>query len=572
MKRNFMKKAVAVSLSAAMALSLSSVSALTASAATSTVAMAKTASVKVGKSKTLKLTKNTKKWKIKAVSSTNKKFCTVKKVNTSKVKITGKKATTSKNKVTIRVRVKSSVKKAEKVLKCKVTVKGTTTPTPDNPVDPTPDNPNPPAVETKKTVATQAELDAALADTNIKEITISTTDKVDFTIKEGTHSDVDLIVNAQLASVTNSATFKSITIENISPDTWTEDGTGNTITSIASNFHLKLTEKATVKQLTIKKKGTLKITGQGKAAVPVRVEADAADSVVTSEAPIAVVTLGKITITLEKTAKGSTITMQRGAVKFSVALTNKTDEDIPVKTDDGKTVATAPKNSTAPTTAEAPVTDTTTPVDPNKPGTTTPGQTRVSLPNNAYMDIDGINTSAPSASVTVESTSGSAVTNPTPSAVKYTVGVKVSASGGKALLQTVAPKDAEGNTPAVEAEYKDLGVDVAYFAEVRKGFVNGTLMDGDYFDSSKEFTLETMNSDTTIYYINVYAYTKANNTYEQSRNVKVKSYKVTVSTTSEVENKVKVSAKVEDGEAFTDNSAEYDVDGKKVSFAKKQSH
>ncbi len=567
MKRNFMKKAVAVSLSAAMALSLSSVSALTASAATSTVAMAKTASVKVGKSKTLKLTKNTKKWKIKAVSSTNKKFCTVKKVNTSKVKITGKKATTSKNKVTIRVRVKSSVKKAEKVLKCKVTVKGTTTPTPDQPVDPTPDNPNPPAVETKKTVANQAELDAALADTNIKEITISTTDKVDFTIKEGTHSDVDLIVNAQLASVTNSATFKSITIENISPDTWTEDGTGNTITSIASNFHLKLTENATVKQLTIKKKGTLKITGQGKAAVPVRVEADAADSVVTSEAPIAVVTLGKITITLEKTAKGSTITMQRGAVKFSVALTNKTDEDIPVKTDDGKTVATAPKNSTAPTTAEAPVTDTTTPVDPNKPGTTTPGQTRVSLPNNAYMDIDGITTSAPSASVTVESTSGSAVTNPTPSAVKYTVGVKVSASGGKALLQTVKPDSTKN--PVVEAEYKDLGVDVAYFAEVRKGTVGGTLMDGDYFDSSKEFTLET-NDSGTIYYINVFAYTKANNTYEQSRNVRVKSYKVTVGTAPDGD-KVKVSATVVDGDTFAD-SDDYDKEGTKISFAKKQSH
>lgn len=544
MKRNFMKKAVAVSLSAAMALSLSSVSALTASAATSTVAMAKTASVKVGKSKTLKLTKNTKKWKIKAVSSTNKKFCTVKKVNTSKVKITGKKATTSKNKVTIRVRVKSSVKKAEKVLKCKVTVKGTTTPTPDNPVDPTPDNPNPPAVETKKTVATQAELDAALADTNIKEITISTTDKVDFTIKEGTHSDVDLIVNAQLASVTNSATFKSITIENISPDTWTEDGTGNTITSIASNFHLKLTEKATVKQLTIKKKGTLKITGQGKAAVPVRVEADAADSVVTSEAPIAVVTLGKITITLEKTAKGSTITMQRGAVKFSVALTNKTDEDIPVKTDDGKTVATAPKNSTAPTTAEAPVTDTTTPVDPNKPGTTTPGQTRVSLPNNAYLNIKGVIPTLTPTSVKVKATSGGSVTS-TPSALKYSLDVKVEASGAKALLQTVAYKSAgENNDTEVKSEYKDLGVDVAYYAEVRKG---DTLMDGDYFDSSKTFAF-TQAGD---YVIKVYAYTKANNTYEQSRNVALKSYTVKVVETPNGE-EVDVTAQIGNATDFDD--------------------
>ncbi len=551
MKRNFMKKAVAVSLSAAMALSLSSVSALTASAATSTVAMAKTASVKVGKSKTLKLTKNTKKWKIKAVSSTKKKFCTVKKVNTSKVKITGKKATTSKNKVTIRVRVKSSVKKAEKVLKCKVTVKGTTTPTPDQPVDPTPDNPNPPAVETKKTVANQAELDAALADTNIKEITISTTDKVDFTIKEGTHSDVDLIVNAQLASVVNSATFKSITIENISPDTWTEDGTGNTITSIASNFHLKLTEKATVKQLTIKKKGTLKITGQGKAAVPVRVEADAADSVVTSEAPIAVVTLGKITITLEKTAKGSTITMQRGAVKFSVALTNKTDEDIPVKTDDGKTVATAPKNSTAPTTAEAPVTDTTTPVDPSKPGTTTPGQTRVSLPKNAYLDTEGVTTNVTSTPVTVKATSGGAVS--TPSALKYSLDVKVEASGAKALLQTVAP------ATNVTSEYKKLDVDVAYYAEVRKGDTL-TLMDGDYFDSSKNFAF----TQSGTYVINVYAYTKANNTYEQSRNVKLKSYSVKVEEGAPADGKVEVSATITGPTDLEDTG--YVKDGEKIAL------
>ena len=549
MKRNFMKKAVAVSLSAAMALSLSSATALTASAATSTVAMAKTASVKVGKSKTLKLTKNTKKqWKVKAVSSTNKKFCTVKKTGNTKVKITGKKATTSKNKVTIRVRVKSSLKKVEKVLKCKVTVKGTTT-TPDNPVNPdtpdNPDNPDQPVVETKKTVANQAELDAALADSNIKEITIQTADKVDLTIPESTHSDVDLIVDAASASITNSATFKSVTINNLSPDTWRERGKGNKFTFRAPNVHFVAEESADVAGIEVAVKGTVNITGKAVKAIPVTVLAAAADSVVTSEAPVAIIAAAQITLTLEKSATGSTVTLQRGAAAFSITFTNKTDNDIVVKTDDGKNVVTAPKNSTAPTTATAPVT--TDPVNPSNPGgTTTPGTSKVSLTDSAYLNVEKVNMTAGTASITTvdaTTTTGSATTTTGKAIDSYSAKIEFKAEGVTAKLQERASDYTDEHK---KYNYKDLGTGVEYFVEVREGTADGKLVDGATFDSTKEFTFSGKGTDTEKKYVLILkAHTKENSTYYRGSDVKMGTMTVTV--------------KVEDGKV-TASAANFEKD------------
>ena len=102
-----------------------------------------------------------------------------------------------------------------------------TTPVNTTPVDTTPVNTTP--VNTAATVNSQLELDAALADSNIKTITIGS-DAVSLTIASAVYADKSLIVDAPKASITNLATFKSIEIKNISTNTWTERASGNKFT------------------------------------------------------------------------------------------------------------------------------------------------------------------------------------------------------------------------------------------------------------------------------------------------------------------------------------------------------
>lgn len=136
MKKSFMTRVLAVSLSAAMAFSLPSANLMTASAA-ATVGIAKTATVKVGNTKTLKLKKNNSDWKITKVATNKKKVCTTKKKNNKAFTIKGVKKGTATISVTIQSPSRKAAKKAkskyQKVLKTKVTVKPKTT----TPTDPT---------------------------------------------------------------------------------------------------------------------------------------------------------------------------------------------------------------------------------------------------------------------------------------------------------------------------------------------------------------------------------------------------------------------------------------------------
>lgn len=169
MKQKFMKKALAVALSTAMVFSASSVAGMqSASAAAKFVGLNTTfKTLKVGqKDYKLRLVNNTQNWKIKKVATSNKKIATVYGKKASYVLLKGK----SEGRATIKVSLKTTARKTNntKVLKCKVKVvgAGTTTPTPSP--DPTPTTPS----QTSKTVATQAELTAALADTTLKSITV----------------------------------------------------------------------------------------------------------------------------------------------------------------------------------------------------------------------------------------------------------------------------------------------------------------------------------------------------------------------------------------------------------------
>ena len=154
MKKSFMTRVLAVSLSAAMTFSLSAANMATASAATKNVVLSpSTVTLQYGTSKakkTLKLKNNSLKWKVKSASvaekgsaAKGKKVLTV--TNTSSKVVLKAKNIKKTHKVTVTVKLKRTKNKKNysKTLKCKATVKpqktGTDDPTPTP--TPTPDVP-----------------------------------------------------------------------------------------------------------------------------------------------------------------------------------------------------------------------------------------------------------------------------------------------------------------------------------------------------------------------------------------------------------------------------------------------
>lgn len=123
MKKSFMTRVLAVSLSAAMAFSMSSASNLVTASAASTVNLKTTfKTLKVGQKYKLTLKKNTLNWKITKVTTTNKKICTVYGKTASSVMLKGKGVGRAK----ISVKVKTTKRKYPKnikIMKCTANVK-----------------------------------------------------------------------------------------------------------------------------------------------------------------------------------------------------------------------------------------------------------------------------------------------------------------------------------------------------------------------------------------------------------------------------------------------------------------
>lgn len=126
MKKSFMTRVLAVSLSAAMAFSMSSASNLVTASAASTVNLKTTfKTLKVGQTYKLTLKKNTLNWKITKVTTTNKKICTVYGKTASSVMLKGKGVGRAK----ISVKVKTTKRKYPKnikIMKCTANVKAAT--------------------------------------------------------------------------------------------------------------------------------------------------------------------------------------------------------------------------------------------------------------------------------------------------------------------------------------------------------------------------------------------------------------------------------------------------------------
>lgn len=105
------------------------------------------------------------------------------------------------------------------------------------------------------TVSTEKKLKSALKNKNYTKITISTKKKVSFSVPKGSYKKKQLVVNAPKSSMKNSGVFKSIKIQGIAKNTWTENANDNKITMTASTGRIIVPEGIEVGRLTLSKSG-----------------------------------------------------------------------------------------------------------------------------------------------------------------------------------------------------------------------------------------------------------------------------------------------------------------------------
>lgn len=481
MKKNLIKKMFAVSLSIAMGCSLlPAANPVTASAAAPYVKL-NTAfkTLKVGQKYKLTLKNNSLNWKITKAESTDKAVASVYRVQAKSLKIKPK----SEGRATVRVSLKTSARKNKntKTLRCRVKVVSNTTPTPDVPT---------PEVKTEATVTTQAQLDEALATSSITKITIKPTDDTNFTIPKASYSTVALIVDAPNSDIENSATFQSITIENIKAETWTELGEGNSFTVTAPKSSIKVGKDAKVKNITIAKKdivfnlnvdggavegvtvnekSEVNITGtsaEDAALIPVTVNAGAGDAVIKSAIRIALSLNAKVTVELTKGAEGTTIKVEVAGLTFR--LSNKTDKEIIVTNSDNttqKVIAGQEKDITQPATPVTPGTNT------NNPGTTNPsynlGAATSKINTGAAITLTNVKANIQTASALVVSNGAISfdignVKVTTPAAVEFMVTLKDTTSLSTSTLVSwtdmTEVKDNEGKVVSYKASVGNANI------------------------------------------------------------------------------------------------------------------
>lgn len=203
-----------------------------------------------------------------------------------------------------------------------------------------------PTIQTEVTVANQQELVAAIMNTDINKITIKTDKAETFTIANFGNRDlsqVELVVNAPHAEISNSALFKSITIEAIASNTWTEHSKkGNSFIISALNCHMIVATSAEVKTISYTTEGSfdlevhgsigkvqfdrkvsLNIDGSTKKLVPVIIGTSAMDTTLLASVPVDVTLETLANLTFEKGAEASKVTNKAG-----VPLTVKTPSGV----------------------------------------------------------------------------------------------------------------------------------------------------------------------------------------------------------------------------------------------------
>lgn len=200
-------------------------------------------------------------------------------------------------------------------------------------VEPQVQQPEQPATEI--TVSNQQELTQAILDNNIQKITIATEATETFNIANYGNRDlsqVELTVNAPQAEVSNSALFKSITIEAIASNTWMEYAVGNKFTVNAPKCHIFVATSAvinsivcgsdqavvelevfgTINKIQTDRKVNLNINGETEKLVPIVIGAGAANTNLTATLPLEIELQAVANLTFEKGAEKSTVTNLSG--------------------------------------------------------------------------------------------------------------------------------------------------------------------------------------------------------------------------------------------------------------------
>lgn len=360
MRTRYLKKAAAAVLSAAMIFSSFAASSPEAVMAANKNVSLNTSfkTLKVGqKNYKLKLVNNTAGWKIKKVSTSNKKAVMVYGKTPSSVLLKGK----GEGKATVKVKIQTSKRKTNntKTLKCRVKV------VPVNKAPATEERPDTAGVQDitaapSVSVASQDELTAALADKGHTSILLKTAAAENFVIPAGSYTSTDLTVDAPNADVTNNGLFKSVTIFAMKSDTWAENVSGNTITVTADKARIVVARDAkvhkisfvtagadvrmqmdgTVSALSIEERVNLTVSGSSTAILPVTIAATALNTSISAAVPMNVTAAPDAELTFKTGAEGSSvhITMASSAIKIN----NDTSQKIEVtKADDSKTAVNA---------------------------------------------------------------------------------------------------------------------------------------------------------------------------------------------------------------------------------------
>lgn len=338
MRRQFVKKVLAVMLSASMVLPVTAETSRTEISAKAQFVKLHTAfkTLKPGQVYKLKLKNNTIGWKVKKAVSKDNTVC--KAVNKKTyVKLTAK----GEGRTSVWVTLKTAKRKgvsSEKKLRCRVNVKPVeTTQKPETQPEP-PEPETRPEIQTEKIVSSQAELDAALADGNVRKITIQTDAQTAFAIAAGEHKGVELIVNAPNADVDNSGVFGSVTIKAVRDNTWRERAQGNTIRVEALKTRVVVEQEASVPKIDVVTAGadvklevngsvahvdmkaalSLEISGSVTEKIPVSIDKEAKGAVLAVSVPVSVSAAADANVAFRKGAENSTLRVTEKTTKVLV--------------------------------------------------------------------------------------------------------------------------------------------------------------------------------------------------------------------------------------------------------------
>lgn len=249
------------------------------------------------------------------------------------------------------------------------------------------------AAQKTVTVRTQAQLDKALKSGKAAKIKIVTSKSVKLVIPKGKKtSEMELVINAPKATITNKSSFKKITIMGKGAKSYTEAGKGNAIVVSADSAKITVAKDASVKSLnldgdkatvtvnsgskvkkivvaedksgvTLKVNGTVsavKVTGDaskisifGKSRnIPVTVTGDNAS--VTASTGVKLDVKSDAKITLKEGAEDTTV---KATDDVKVKIANKTDQKVTVTTPSGETVVEAGQTVTDATAQDKPEDD-----------------------------------------------------------------------------------------------------------------------------------------------------------------------------------------------------------------------